>query len=88
VKSLWLSRTTLIWTLLVVATLISWELGHGVGFDDARAGGAAILVVTFIKVRFVVLDFMEIRTAPRWMRALLEAWIVLCASILIGLFLS
>lgn len=87
-KSLWLSRTTLIWTLLVVATLVSWELGHGVGFDSARAAGAAILVVTFVKVRFVVLDFMEIRTALWWMRAILEGWIVVCAAVLVFLFLD
>ncbi len=87
-KSLWWSRTTLIWALLVGATLVSWELGHGVGFDSARAASVAILAVTFVKVRFVVLDFMEIRTAPRWMRVTLETWIVLCGSMLIGLFLQ
>lgn len=87
-RALWWSRTTAIWALLVIATLVSWELGHGVGFDDARSAGAAILAVTFVKVRFVVLDFMEIRTAPRWLRAILEGWIVLCAAMLIWLFLS
>jgi hypothetical protein len=87
-KALWLSRTSLIWMLLVAATLVSWELGHGVGLDSARSAGAAILLVTFIKVRFVVLDFMEIRTAPWWMRAILEGWIVLCAAVLIFLFFN
>lgn len=86
-KALWMSRTTVIWTALVVATLVSYELGHGVGFDDVHIAGAAILLVTFVKVRFVVLDFMEIRTAPRWMRGLFEAWIVGCAAMLIALFL-
>jgi len=86
-KALWLSRTTAIWTALVVATLISYELGHGVGLDDVRAAGAAILLVTFLKVRFVVLDFMEIRHAPLWMRAVYEGWIVVCAAMLIALFL-
>lgn len=86
-KDLLLTRTTLIWVLLVGATLVSWELGHGVGFDSAAAAGAAILVVTFVKVRFVVLDFMEIRGAPRWMRVIAEGWVVLCCALLIGLFL-
>ena len=86
-KALLLTRTTLIWLLLVAATLVSWELGHGVGFESAAAAGAAILVVTFVKVRFVVLDFMEIRGAPRWMRVIAESWVVLCCALLIGLFL-
>lgn len=87
-KALLLSRVTAVWALLVAATLCSWELGHGVGFETARAAGSAILVVTFIKVRFVMLDFMEIRHAPRWMRVTGQAWIVLIAAILIGLFIT
>lgn len=84
-KEILLSRVTAVWALLIAATMLSWELGHGVGFDDA---GAAILVVTFIKVRFVALEFMEIRVAPRWLRTIAETWIVLTASLLIGLYVS
>lgn len=87
-KDLWLSRTTLIWALLVAATMLSWEMGHGVGFGSTKASGSAILVVTFVKVRFVVLEFMEIRAAPRWMRVVGEGWILFCASLLIGLFVT
>ena len=61
-RELWLSRTTLIWGLLVVATLLSWQIGHGVGFDSAKAAGVAILFVTFVKVRFVMLEFIEFAT--------------------------
>ncbi len=87
-KALLLSRVTAVWTLLIIATMLSWQLGHGVGFDDARWAGAAILVVTFIKVRLVMRDFMEIRHAPRWMRWIGDGWIVLIAVLLVGLFLN
>ena len=86
-KDLWVSRTTLIWGLLVVATLLSWQLGHGAGFDTARSAGVAILVVTFIKVRLVMLEFMELRDAPRWMRWVSQAWMAGIAMVLVGLFL-
>ena len=85
-KNLLLSRTSLIWLLLVGATILSFELGHGVGLDDATAAGAAILIVSFIKVRLVILDFMEIRDAPRWMRIVGEIWVVLVCAVLIVLF--
>ncbi len=85
-KDFLLSRTTLVWGLLVGATLLSWELGHGGGFESVRLAGAAIFVITFIKVRFVILDFMELRDAPRWMRMVGEGWIVLICSVLIALF--
>lgn len=81
-----LSRATLVWGLLVGATLLSWELGHGIGIESARLAGVAILVITFIKVRFVILDFMELRDAPRWMRFVGEGWIVLICSVLTALF--
>ncbi len=87
-KALLLSRVTVVWGLLIAATLLSWQLGHGVGFDDARLAGAAILIVTFIKVRFVIRDFMEIRHAPRWMRRVGDGWILLIVALLVGLFLS
>lgn len=86
-RSLLVSRITAVWALLVAATMLSWELGHGLGFASARSAGAAILIVTFIKVRFVMLDFMEVRRAPRWMRGVGEAWIVLITTLLVVLFL-
>ena len=87
-KDLWLSRTTLIWGLLVVATLVSWQLGHGAGFDTAKSAGTAILIVTFVKVRFVMLEFMELRDAPRWMSLVSQAWMAVVAAVLVGLFLA
>ncbi len=86
-KALLLSRVTAVWGLLIVATMLSWQLGHGVGFDDARLAGTAILIVTFIKVRFVIRDFMEIGHAPRWMQRIGDGWIVLIMALLVGLFL-
>lgn len=82
------SRTTVVWFILVAATLLSWEVGHGVGFDDLRHAGAAIIVIAFIKARYVILDFMEIRHAPRAMRLVGEAWVVLVCVAVTGLMLA
>jgi hypothetical protein len=81
------SRITWIWALLVGATLLSWELGHGLGVQDTRVAGSLILVVAMVKVRFVMLDFMEIRHAPTWMRAGAEIWTVVLAALLVALFI-
>lgn len=80
------SRATLIWALLVGATLLSWELGHGLGVQDTRVAGSLILIVAMVKVRFVMLDFMEIRHAPPWMRIGAEVWTVGLAALLVALF--
>ena len=55
------------------------------GFRDARMAGSAILVIAFIKVRFVILDFMELRHAPRMLRSIAELWVAGMAAILITL---
>ena len=81
------TRITLVWFVLVAATAFSWEMGHGVGLHDLRQASVAIIVVAFIKVRFVILDFMEIRHAPIWMRIVGETWVVVVCSILVGLYL-
>jgi hypothetical protein len=81
------SYITLVWFLLVAATALSWEMGYGVGFDNVRHASVAIIVVAFIKVRFVILDFMEIRNAPLFMRLIGEVWVFVVCSTLILLYL-
>lgn len=79
---LW-NRASAIWLLLVTASLLSWE-SMAIAGGDARLGRSAILVIAFLKVRLVGLEFMELRHAPLALRAAFEAWVVLvCAALLI-----
>ena len=79
------SRFSLIWLVLVTASLLSWE-SMAIAGGDARLGRAAILLITFLKVRLVGLEFMELRQAPRVLRAAFEAWVVLIWGALLILF--
>jgi hypothetical protein len=88
VKELLLGRTTWIWLLLVVVTATSWWLGQDeMGLANLRYASLAIIVLAFIKVRFVILDFMEVRHAPLPMRVVGEAWIVIVCAVLVTLYL-
>jgi hypothetical protein len=69
--------------VLSAATLISWGLGHGIG---SRAAGIAVIAIAFTKIRYVILDFMELRTAPLAMRIAVEVWCVVVCSTLILLY--
>ena len=81
------SRVTGIWVGLLVATGLSWQFGHGFGFGEKfHYATAAILIITFVKIRFVFLDFMELRTAPWPLRMAFEVWAVSICVILIGLY--
>jgi hypothetical protein len=83
--SLLRARSTLVWLALIAVTMMSWALGaeHGIG------SGVAVVVLAFalIKVRFVGLDFMELRGAPLILRGIFEAYCVALWSVLAGMYL-
>ncbi|MGH8595932.1 MAG: cytochrome C oxidase subunit IV family protein [Gammaproteobacteria bacterium] len=82
-------KITPIWLLLILATWLSWEFGHGLGFGSRYDFATiAVMVIAFIKVRFVFLDFMEIRTAPQPLRLAFEAWTIVVCGAIIGLYWS
>ena len=69
------------WLVLMVATAITWYLG-----EVGAAGTSAIvamLLIAFIKGRLVILDFMELREAPRMWRVLLEGWLILVSGLIL-----
>lgn len=75
------------WLILIIATGITWYLGE-VGAAGTPAI-VAMLLIAFVKGRLVILDFMELRDAPRLWRILLEGWMILVGSlILIAYFMS
>jgi hypothetical protein len=42
-----------------------------------------MLVIAFVKGRLVILDFMELRDAPRLWRTLLEGWLIVVGSLIL-----
>lgn len=78
------SRSTVVWLVLVMVTMLSWTLGadHGVG----STVGVVVLGFAVVKVRFVGLDFMELRNAPLMLRALFEAYCIILWMVLAGMY--
>lgn len=79
-------RITVVWLVLIVATIASWLLGVGDGLSATYAG-VSIILIGFVKVRFVGRYFMELRDAPLALMGVFEGWVALVAVTLIGLFL-
>jgi hypothetical protein len=83
--SLLRTRTTAVWLVLTVATLLSWSLGghHTLGMSNSHAlAGIAILLIAFVKIRFVGLYFMDLRGAPTVLRIIFETY---CAVVFVAL---
>ena len=67
---------TLVWLFLMLATCVTtWGLSK----DQFSASVAtlAIILIAAIKIRLVLLHFMELRHAPLPWRLLMEAWVLL-----------
>ena len=79
------ARSTYVWLGLVAVTVVSWAVGaeHGVGSSVA----VVVLALALVKVRFVGLDFMELRHAPMVLRAAFEAYCIILWMILAGIYL-
>ena len=69
------------WLILLAATALTWYLGE----SGAAGTGAiiAMLLIAFVKGRLVILDFMELREAPRMWRVLLEGWLILVSGLIL-----
>jgi hypothetical protein len=81
--ALFCNRVTVVWLALVVATGLSWESVH-LGAAHVRLLTSAVLVVAFVKVRYIGLEFMDLRHAPLALRFIFEAWVtVVCAALLV-----
>lgn len=76
-------RYVLVWLFLVVATVLSWALGRSGLFSEATA--AAVLAIALIKVRFVVMEFMELRLAPWPFRLVFDIWCTALWAALVAL---
>ena len=80
---------TLIWFLLIFVTCLSWKITDGFEFfGDQRIVASAILIIAFVKTRFVLLDFMEMRHAPTIGRLFSELWWAGNCILLLGLYWS
>jgi Prokaryotic Cytochrome C oxidase subunit IV len=81
-------RATLVWLGLMLATVVTtWGLSSKEFSPVVAVVGT--FVIAAVKVRYVVLDFMELRNAPRAARIAFEAWpVVVTAMILAFWFLS
>jgi len=73
-----------VWLVLLGATVFSITLFEASHSDRMnRYASSAVIAVAFVKVRFVGLDFMELRESPAVLRLAFELWLAVVGSTLI-----
>lgn len=75
-----------VWLFLTAATIVTtWALAKD-NFDVTWST-VAIMVIAAVKVRFVLLHFMELKHAPIPLRLVFEAWVVIVTAVVLGFYL-
>jgi Prokaryotic Cytochrome C oxidase subunit IV len=84
-------RTTVAWAVLIVITVLSWWLAPGHSGDGPVVASIPITVVVvllgLIKSRLIIQNFMEVRTAPRWLRLATDGWLIVLWGAVLGIYL-
>jgi hypothetical protein len=84
------ARLTYVWLTLCAIAIAAWWLG------PAHAHGAlvasvpitiVVLALGLIKARLIIAHFMEVRTAPRWLRLATDAWLVVLWAAIVAIYL-
>lgn len=75
------------WAGLTAATLLSFWLGTDHGVSSAALRNAALLLVAFMKVHFIGRYFMDLKTAPAWLRRLFDWHCMALCLLLINIYL-
>lgn len=71
-------RLALAWIVLVGMSLLSWAVGsrHGtVLVEPEPLIGMIAIAITLVKVRVIIRQFMEVRSAPVKLKYITDAWI-------------
>ena len=80
-------RVTWVWLGLMALTCITtWGLSKDLVMPAVAVTG--IFLIAGVKVRYVMLDFMELRQAPLPVRAAFEAWPLVVAAVVLGIWFA
>ncbi|KUI44165.1 prokaryotic cytochrome C oxidase subunit IV family protein [Mycobacterium sp. IS-1590] len=67
------------WAVLCIITIASWWLSpahQGAAPAPSLPITLAVIALGFIKCRLIIRYFMEVNTAPRWLRFATDGWLV------------
>lgn len=90
VKALF-NGSTFIWALLVGLTIFSWlviETKLGLTSVETVYFSVVVILISSVKVFFIVFNFMEINQAPIWLKLVLGTWLIIITSILLVIYLA
>lgn len=81
-------RITYVLILLLLATGLSWTFSRQENIGNEYYVTFVVFAVSTAKMRYVLLDFMGMRTAPIFLRWAAEAYLYLLMTLLLSLYFA
>ncbi len=85
-------RVTYVWVIVSAITIVASWLGRTTGVDGHFVASTTVTVlvlgIALVKCRLIIRTFMEVRTAPPWLRRSTDLWLVLFWGAALALYLS
>lgn len=81
---------TVAWVVLSAITVLSWWLAPGHSEGPATASipiTVAAIALGVVKSRVIIRYFMEVRSAPRWLRHSTDVWLVVLWGAVLVIYL-
>lgn len=79
------NRLRLVLFVLLGLTLLSWGV-QTVSFPEPKWAGLAVLAIAFVKVRLIVVHYMEAKLALLPIRVAFELWVWGTAAMVLALY--
>jgi len=87
-----MNSLTRVWAVLSVVTLLSWGIStaihSGAPAESSLVVTAGVLAMALVKVRLILRHFMEVSTAPTWLRRATDGWLVVFWSSILVIYLA
>ncbi len=71
---------------LLVLTLLAWLISASAGLE-IQTLGVILIILAFVKVRLIIIHYMEAAKVYLPIRIAFEAWVILVGGITIALYL-
>jgi hypothetical protein len=82
------NRLICVWAFLTAITVASWLIsrGGGAAFQVNSMITAGVLLIAAVKAQLVISYFMEVSSAPSWLKRTTSTWVVVLLVLLLAIY--